>query len=88
MCSPALRTAASVRQQHLSNGSVLLSFDAVLHAPRAGEAGTLQAASTDGSAWAAQQRVTLAQAGENVVAVQVTALLLSRIKDPSPRATI
>ena len=50
---------------------MLLSFDAVLYAPHAGEDGTLQAASTDGNPWSAQQPVTLAKAGENVVTLQV-----------------
>ena len=69
---PSVRPAeASVRQSHLSNGSVLLSFDAVLQAPHVGEAGTLQAAVTDGSGpWTAQLPVNLSQPGENVVTLQ------------------
>ena len=55
---------------------MLLSFDAVLHAPHAGERGTLQAASADGNPWSAQQPVTLAKAGENVVTLQVALPLL------------
>lgn len=65
-----------MRQQHLANGSVVLSLDAVLQTPHAGETGTLSAGTTDGSGpWAAQQHVTLSKAGENVVTLQARTLL-------------
>ena len=67
-----LPAAAVARQEHNSNGSVLLSFDAYLMAPMAGEAGTLTVAVQDGSGpWNATQNVSLPTTGENKATVQV-----------------
>ena len=67
-----VRAAAVVRQEHNSNGSVTLSFDAYLNAPVAGEVGTLAIAVQDGSGpWNATQNVSLPTTGENKATVQV-----------------
>jgi hypothetical protein len=64
--------AAGARQEHLPNGTIILSFDAYLDAPHAGESGTLQASVTDGSAqWSASENITFSQAGESNFTVQV-----------------
>ncbi|CAK0764706.1 hypothetical protein CVIRNUC_003185 [Coccomyxa viridis] len=70
--SNAIMTAAVVRQEHNSNGSVTLSFDAYLNAPVAGEVGTLAIAVQDGSGpWNATQNVSLPTTGENKATVQI-----------------
>ena len=72
-----VRAAAVVRQEHNSNGSVLLSFDAYLMAPAAGEVGTIAVAVQDGSGpWNATQNVSLPTTGENKATVQVCPGLL------------
>lgn len=59
-------------QQHLSNGSVVLTFEAFLSAPHAGETGTLIASVTDGSGpWSASKNITMSSTGENNATVQV-----------------
>ena len=61
-----------MHQQHLSNGSVVLVFEAFLSAPRAGETGTLTVSATDGSGpWSASQNISITSAGENNATVQV-----------------
>ncbi|EIE20788.1 glycoside hydrolase [Coccomyxa subellipsoidea C-169] len=70
--STAILTEATVHQQHLSNGSVVLVFEAFLSAPRAGETGTLTVSATDGSGpWSASQNISITSAGENNATVQV-----------------
>ena len=64
--------AAVARQDHYNNGSVLLSFDAFLQAPTAGESGTLSVSVNDGSGpWTASRNITLPVTGENNATVQV-----------------
>lgn len=63
---------ATVHQQHLNNGSVVLSFEAFLNAPHAGESGTLNVFTTDGSGpWSATKNITISSAGETNTTVQV-----------------
>ncbi|CAL8468004.1 g7542 [Coccomyxa elongata] len=70
--SNAILTGATVHQQHLNNGSVVLFFEAFLNAPHAGETGTLTVSTTDGSGpWSASKNITISTAGENNATVQV-----------------
>lgn len=61
-----------MRQEHNPNGTIILSFDAYLQAPHAGETGTLKAFVTDGSAqWAGSKQITIGSSGENNFTLQV-----------------
>lgn len=63
---------ATVHQQHLSNGSVVLVFEAFLSAPHAGETGILTVSTTDGSGpWLASQNISFSSAGESNATIQV-----------------
>lgn len=67
-----VHAGAVARQDHYTNGSVLLSFDVFMNAPVAGESGTLTASVQDGSGpWTVSKNVSLPVTGENNATVQV-----------------
>ena len=65
------------RQDHYSNGSVLLSFDAYMMVPTAGESGTLSVSVQDGSGpWTGSMNVSFPVTGENNATMQVRSVCL------------
>jgi len=78
MTSESLAAGAVARQDHYSNGTVLLSFDVYMNAPTAGESGMLTASVQDGSGpWTASKNVSLPVTGENNATLQVPPVLMS-----------
>lgn len=72
--SPA---GAVARQDHYSNGSVLLSIDVYMMNPTAGASGTLAASVQDGSGpWTASKNVSFPTTGENNATLQVQSICL------------
>ena len=76
------------RQDHYSNGSVLLSFDVYMMNPKAGESGTLTAAVQDGSGpWTVSKNVSFPTTGENNATMQVQTFPLDPLLQ-KPRSTV
>ena len=68
---------AVARQDHYSNGSVLLSLDVYVTAPTAGESGTLTASVQDGSGpWTVSKNASFPTTGENNATLQVQSFCL------------
>ena len=76
------------RQDHYSNGSVLLSLDAYMMVPTAGESGNLMAYVQDGSApWTISKNVTFPTTGENNATLQVLSMRLDCCSFPATSAS-
>lgn len=60
-----------MRQQHSKDGSVRLTFSAVIVSPDVSQSGTLQIVSADNAAWSKSSVVDVPEAGRNIIPVEV-----------------
>jgi hypothetical protein len=68
-------TGVAVRQQHSKDGSVSLTFSAVVESPDISRSGTLSVVSVDNATWSKTSVVAVPDAGRNIIPLEVTNLL-------------
>ncbi len=64
-----------MRQQHGKDGSVTLTFSAVVESPDLSQSGTLAIAAVDNATWSKTTVVAVPDAGRNIIPVEVKHLL-------------
>eukprot|EP00884_Botryococcus_braunii_P002498 jgi/Botrbrau1/12249/Bobra.0361s0012.2 len=64
-------TGVAVRQQHSKDGSVSLTFSAVVESPDISQSGTLSIVSVDNATWSKTSVVAVPDAGRNIIPLEI-----------------